>query len=354
MGLLGAALLAHTWLAGGLAANTRLTRTAVVFGALWTALAAWLFLARPVAKARLLAVAGSLILGSAFIGLFRVSGLLRLEPRLEPRWLKRPPRAAVVPAAPSAEPPASAPSTSSTAPSASALPDTPSSPSAASAASPTTTGAASAAPTPVPHPVASASWPGYLGPNGNGVVGDVRLARDWSARAPRRLWRRPMGEGWAGFAVDDGIAVTQEQRGEAEHVTALDAATGRELWTHADRARFEGSPGVGVGPRSVPAIAEGRVFTMGATGILNALDLRSGRLLWSHDVLAKHRGNRLDFGKSCSPLVVGRRVVVSTGGPESRSSPTKRPRARWPGPKAAIGQATAPPCSPRWRGPGRS
>jgi outer membrane protein assembly factor BamB len=75
----------------------------------------------------------------------------------------------------------------------------------------------------------------------------------------------------------------------------------------------------GVGPRSTPTIVNGRVYAMGGTGILAALHLATGRRLWSHQVVEEAQAKVPDWGKSCSPLVVGRRVIVSAGGATGRS-----------------------------------
>jgi outer membrane protein assembly factor BamB len=198
-----------------------------------------------------------------------------------------------------------------------------------SAPSPRSEPAASAAPV-VPEPLSSRAaptsaparlpgdYPQFLGPTRDGALRGVRLARDWAATPPRRLWRQRVGEGWSGFAVRGDVAVTQEQRGSQERIVGYDLATGRELWSHADGARYETFI-AGIGPRATPTIAAGRVFAMGGTGILNALDLASGRRLWSRNVVDDNGAALPEWGKSCSPLVVGTLVIVSAGGAGGRS-----------------------------------
>jgi outer membrane protein assembly factor BamB len=163
-----------------------------------------------------------------------------------------------------------------------------------------------------------ASWPQFQGPDRDASLDGPRLARDWTARPPRLLWRQPVGEGWSGFAVAGNLAVTQEQRGGDERVVAYDLRTGRPRWTHADAARYE-TVIAGVGPRATPTVDGGRVFTQGATGRLTALDLSTGRPLWMRDAVAENGGTVPEWGKSGSPLVVEGRVVVSAGGPGGRS-----------------------------------
>ncbi len=161
-------------------------------------------------------------------------------------------------------------------------------------------------------------YPQFLGPSRNATVKGVRLARDWSTRAPKLLWRRPVREGWASFAVVGNAAVTQEQRSEQEVVVRYDLKTGEERWVTGDPVRYQ-NPVSGVGPRSTPTIHDGRVYASGATGRLNCLDLETGSRIWSRDVVEENDGNLPQWGKSCSPLVVEDLVVVSAGGANGKS-----------------------------------
>jgi outer membrane protein assembly factor BamB len=167
-------------------------------------------------------------------------------------------------------------------------------------------------------PPGAADFAQFLGPNRDGVLTGPRLATDWSARPPERLWRQPIGAAWSGFAVAGGVAVTQEQRGEEEGVAAYELTTGRPLWWHADPARFT-STLAGEGPRATPTIAGSRVLAVGATGVLNCLDLTSGRVVWRKDFIKEAGGTQPDWGYSGSPLVLENVVVVNPGGGENRA-----------------------------------
>jgi len=164
--------------------------------------------------------------------------------------------------------------------------------------------------------------PQFLGVDRRAAVAGPTLGRDWQSTPPRELWRRPIGAAWSSFAIVGKYAVTQEQRGENELVVCYELETGKPVWYHADKVRFEEIL-AGVGPRSTPTIAAGRVYTMGALGLLNCLDGATGKCLWSHDV-AKENGadtpeRKPEWGKSCSPLVVDDAVIVSAGGPDGHS-----------------------------------
>ena len=168
---------------------------------------------------------------------------------------------------------------------------------------------AAAAGAPAPGP---ADYPQFYGPQRDATLPGPRLARDWQTSPPRELWRREVGEGWSSFAVVGDAAVTQEQRGEEELVVRYDLTTGRQVWVHADRAPFNTTVG-GSGPRATPTIADGRIYTLGATGLLNSLRLADGKAVWTRNVLTDNGAGQPDWGMPSSPLLVGDLVVVQLG-----------------------------------------
>ncbi|WP_168205219.1 outer membrane protein assembly factor BamB family protein [Bythopirellula goksoeyrii] len=173
----------------------------------------------------------------------------------------------------------------------------------------------------------SHDYPGFLGGGYWAEVPQVQLSTDWKAHPPLEKWRCPVGAGWSGFAIVGDYAITQEQRGEQELVVCYRVATqdpeGEIVWSHADPVRFDpGGPGAlgYVGPRATPTIHDGRVLTMGATGIVNCLDASSGESIWSHDTLAEHGIENIMWGKASSPVILETEgestlVLVSVGAP---------------------------------------
>ena len=158
----------------------------------------------------------------------------------------------------------------------------------------------------------TADVPQFFGLSRDGTVPDIGLAKDWLKTPPKQLWRQPIGAGWSAFAVVQGRAYTQEQRGEEELVTCYELLTGKLLWTHADKARFTQWQG-GEGPRATPTIHEGRIYTYGATGILNCLDAITGKPIWQHRVLEENKTTNIEWGICASPLIVDHQVIVTGG-----------------------------------------
>lgn len=160
--------------------------------------------------------------------------------------------------------------------------------------------------------------PQFFGASRDGKAPSAGLASDWFGRLPRELWRQPIGLGWSAFAVVGNRAYTQEQRGDGEWISCYDLLTGRSVWAHTNQVRFSQWQG-GDGPRSTPTVMEGRVYALGATGILDCLDAGTGALVWSRQVLTDEHISNLTWGLSASPLVVDDRVIIPGGSSEGAS-----------------------------------
>ncbi len=180
---------------------------------------------------------------------------------------------------------------------------------------------------------AATDWPQWRGPNRDGSV-LAALPAQWPETL-KKLWEIPVGSGHASPVVAGNRVVVIARQDDQEIVRAIDVASGREIWRASYPAPYTINSAAwahGAGPKSTPAIAGGRVFSLGISGILSAFDLQSGKLIWrvpAPDVPPL-------YGTATSPLVDGTSVIVHVGGYEngaltSFDAATGKPRWQWKG-----------------------
>jgi outer membrane protein assembly factor BamB len=118
------------------------------------------------------------------------------------------------------------------------------------------------------------------------------------------------------LAIAGGRVYTLDYDGKSqERVLCLNGQDGTEIWSYAYQANSK--TGGYVGPRATPAVFDGRVYTVGADGLLLCLDQnppdKNGKLIWQHDLLHEFGGSMPGHGFACSPLVEGNLVIVFPG-----------------------------------------
>ncbi len=154
-------------------------------------------------------------------------------------------------------------------------------------------------------------WPQLQGPNRNGTTSEKVAV--WK-EAPRVLWRKRVNEGSSIPVIADGrlFLHCKVEGKEEEELLALDAVTGEVLW-RSGYARTPYTSNTGNGPRAAPAVALGRIYTHGVTGILTCYAADTGKQLWQIDTHKKFNVPPLKYGAVSSPLVEGNRVLVNIG-----------------------------------------
>ncbi len=160
----------------------------------------------------------------------------------------------------------------------------------------------------------AADWPGWRGPNRDGICTETGLLQRWPDSGPRLLWKASgLGRGYSTVAVVGDRIYTMGQRGKNPkrvYVLALRRSDGAEIWA----TELPGTHH----PNSTPTVDEDRVYALGATGELVCLQASDGRLLWSKQ-FGKDFGGRMmsGWGYSESPLIDGEKLICTPGGPDA-------------------------------------
>jgi outer membrane protein assembly factor BamB len=158
-------------------------------------------------------------------------------------------------------------------------------------------------------------WTQWGGPHRNFQTEATGIKDTWPAAGPRVMWKRPLGEGYSGTAVENGVLYTMYGKPRQEVVLAADAESGKTLWEHSTAMAFQSdAPEMGNGPYSTPLIVGTRLFTTGVDGRLQCLDKKTGKVLWTQQLWTDHQGSRLAYGYASSPIAFRETVIVPVGG----------------------------------------
>ena len=151
-------------------------------------------------------------------------------------------------------------------------------------------------------------WPQLLGPSRNGVYTDSDVA--WPTKI---AWKNQVGAGLAAPVIVNGKVILFHRRGNEEIVEAFDAQNGKSIWTFSYPTNYRDDFGFDEGPRSSPTVADGKVYTFGAEGVLHAIDLVNGKKLWRVDVQKTYDVAKGFFGAACAPLYSDGKVFLNIG-----------------------------------------
>lgn len=154
-------------------------------------------------------------------------------------------------------------------------------------------------------------WPQWLGAGRDAKATDFKAPGEWPEQL-KLQWRVTIGEGVSTPALVGGRVYTFSREGGSEVVRCLDGGSGKELWSD----RYDALPANGParsfsGPRSSPAVADGKVVALGLRGVVSCYDATSGNLLWRK---TDYPGALPRFFTSSSPMILEGVCFVQAGG----------------------------------------
>lgn len=154
-------------------------------------------------------------------------------------------------------------------------------------------------------------WTQWRGPNRDGKVKDFKAPEKWPEQLTQK-WQVTVGSGDATPAlVGDRVYVFTRQ-GDEEVTCCLKADTGQEIWMEKYTAQaVTGAAARHPGPRSSPAVANGKVVTLGVAGVISCLNAFDGKIIWRKDPFP---GVVPKFFTSSSPIIVDGMAIAHLGG----------------------------------------
>ncbi len=164
-------------------------------------------------------------------------------------------------------------------------------------------------------------WPNWRGPHHNGIAYDVNWIDEGVIYEPNILWEQYVGTGFSSMSLADGRLFTMGNTGikgdhlEHEHqdvLYCLDPNTGAILWSHAYPSILEPKNYEG-GPSATPSVADCNVYTLSKFGMAYCLDANDGTVLWENDLVANFGVRRPTWGFAGSPFIEGNTVIYNAG-----------------------------------------
>ena len=160
----------------------------------------------------------------------------------------------------------------------------------------------------------AADWPQFLGSTRNGISTETNLLEKFPTNGPPLVWQKEIGTGYSAPSVRDGKLVLFHRLGTNEMVEALDAHTGKPLWSYAYESKFQDPYGYNNGPRCTPILSEKFCYTFGAEGMLTCLELKTGKLVWQRHTAHEWDIPEAFFGVGSTPLLEEEKLFVMIGG----------------------------------------
>lgn len=158
------------------------------------------------------------------------------------------------------------------------------------------------------------AWPGFRGANLDNVSPERgSLARSWAAGGPKRFWSVQLGEGHAGPAVLNGrvYVLDYDQVAKADKLRCLALSDGREIWAQSYPVLVKRNHGMS---RTVPAVTDQHVVTLGPKCHVLCADARTGAVRWKIDLVREYGTKVPTWYAGQCPLIDGDRVILAPGG----------------------------------------
>jgi outer membrane protein assembly factor BamB len=172
---------------------------------------------------------------------------------------------------------------------------------------------------------AAQDWPQWRGPNRNNKVVGFTVPATWPKELTKK-WQVPVGLGDASPAlVGDKLYVFTRQEGD-EVILCLDTGSGKEVWKDKyPTAAVSGAAKAHPGPRSSPAVAEGKVCTLGVNGVVSCLDAGTGKVVWRKET------TKPQYFTSSSPIIVEGKCIVFVGALTTYDLASGEEKWKWAG-----------------------
>jgi len=164
--------------------------------------------------------------------------------------------------------------------------------------------------------LAGQEWPQWRGAERDGTVTGVDLPAAWPERLTRK-WKITVGVGHSSPVIADGKLYQFSRLNDRESIAAIDLASGKVLWRESYAAPYRMNSSArshGMGPKSTPVVRDGKICTLGISGILSCFDAATGKRLWQKEFSQRFRDTSPLYGTAMSPIIHDGMLIAHVGG----------------------------------------
>ncbi len=158
-------------------------------------------------------------------------------------------------------------------------------------------------------------WPQFRGPNFDAIsTQEITLARTWPATGPKVLWSVDVGPGYAGVAVLAGrvYMIDYDVESQADVVRCLSLQDGRDIWRYSYPVAIKASHGTM--SRTVPAVSEKHIVTIGPKCHVTCLDAITGEFRWMYNLVREFNTTVPEWYTGQCPLIENGRAIIAPAG----------------------------------------
>jgi len=158
----------------------------------------------------------------------------------------------------------------------------------------------------------AADWPGFLGPNRDGLSPDKGLLKQWPEAGPKLLWKvNNVGPGWSSMAIVNNRLYTTGNDGDQQVIICLDLE-GNEQWRASQGPKCNHRKYGGA--RSTPTIDGNRLYVTGGNGSVTCHQIADGKVLWQRNMKSEMGGKVGGWQYAESVLIFNNLAIVTPGG----------------------------------------
>jgi len=158
------------------------------------------------------------------------------------------------------------------------------------------------------------SWPRFRGSDFDNISkSPTRLIDDFPEGGTEIIWSVELGEGHAGPAIYQGLVYLLDYHEEmrSDMLRCFSLVDGEEIWRRWYQVEVKRNHGMS---RTVPAVTDKYILTIGPRSHVMCMDRISGDLLWSLDVI-KDYGTEIPFWYTGQcPIIDNDVAIIATGG----------------------------------------